>query len=353
MASTDLAVLTEGLRKRYGDKTALDGCDLAVRAGTVHGVLGPNGAGKTTAVRVLSTLLRPDGGTARVAGLDVVRQAAEVRRVIGLVGQHAAVDEQLSGRQNLEMFGRLYHLGARAARARAGELLERFRLADTGRKPVSQYSGGMRRRLDLAAGLILAPRVLFLDEPTTGLDPRSRNEVWEAVTELRQGGATVLLTTQYLEEADRLADDVSVIDDGKVVARGTPAELKSRVGADRVDVVVRRAADLPAAAAALARVAGAGPDVDPETRTAGAPVRDRITALSELLRTLDAEGVEVEDVELRRPTLDEVFLALTGHAAGKAARGGATGVAGAAPAGGGRTAGRGAPGGSDEKEARV
>ncbi|SDQ58449.1 ABC-2 type transport system ATP-binding protein [Thermostaphylospora chromogena] len=239
MAATDVAVRAEGLLKRYGGTTALDGFDLAVPGGTVHGLLGPNGAGKTTAVRILSTLLRPDGGRAEVAGFDVVRQADQVRYRIGLVGQHAAVDEVLSGRRNLAMFGRLYHLPGKIADRRADELLERFRLTDAADKAVKEYSGGMRRRLDLAAGLILSPPVLFLDEPTTGLDPRARIEVWEAVRELVREGTTVLLTTQYLEEADRLADRVTVIDAGRVVAEGTPGELKSAVGGDRVHVVLR------------------------------------------------------------------------------------------------------------------
>ncbi|MGB8946957.1 MAG: ATP-binding cassette domain-containing protein, partial [Streptomyces sp.] len=226
------AIVVEGARKRYGEKWALDGLDLAVGRGTVHGVLGPNGAGKTTAVRVLATLLRADGGRVEVAGYDVRRQPDEVRRRIGLLGQHAALDEELSGRQNLDMFGRLYHLGARRAGVRADELLERFGLGDAGRKAVKQYSGGMRRRLDLAASLITEPEVLFLDEPTTGLDPRGRTEVWEAVRSLVDGGTTVLLTTQYLEEADQLAHRISVIDRGRVIADGTADELKSMTGGD-------------------------------------------------------------------------------------------------------------------------
>ncbi|TQS29452.1 ATP-binding cassette domain-containing protein [Microbispora sp. KK1-11] len=310
------AIAAEGLRKRYGNTPALDGVDLAVGEGTVHGLLGPNGAGKTTAVRILTTLLRPDGGTARVAGFDVVRQAADVRRGIGLVGQHAAVDEVLSGRQNLVMFGRLHHLRPAAARARADELLARFGLADTGTRPVGHYSGGMRRRLDLAVGMICSPPVLFLDEPTTGLDPRGRTEVWEAVRGLVAEGTTVLLTTQYLEEADQLASRVSVVDAGRVVAEGSPDELKSALGGDRLDVVVRHTADLPAAAAIAGRVAGApgdvSVDVDADSRRVSAPVRDRSAALPEVLRALDAAGVSVADIAVRRPTLDEVFLHLTG-----------------------------------------
>jgi ABC-2 type transport system ATP-binding protein len=313
VSSTTWAVAAEGLRKRYGTTTALDGFDLTVREGTVCGLLGPNGAGKTTAVRILATLLRPDGGHAEVAGFDAARQAAQVRHRIGLVGQHTAVDEVLSGRQNLVMFGRLYHLGAAAARRRADQLLERFGLSDAAGKPAGRYSGGMRRRLDLAVGLILAPRVLFLDEPTSGLDPRGRNEVWEAVRALVAGGTTVLLTTQYLDEADQLAGQISVIDHGRVIADGPPERLKSRIGGDRIDVVVRDAGELAAAAAAVGRAAGAAAEVDRDTRRVSAPVRDRVAALTEVVRALDDAGVAAEDIALRRPTLDEVFLRLTGR----------------------------------------
>ena len=305
------AIVVEGARKRYGDKQALDGLDLVVESGTVHGVLGPNGAGKTTAVRILATLLRHDEGTVRVAGLDVRTRAGEVRRRIGLLGQHAAVDEELGGRQNLELFGRLYHLGARHARVRADELLERFGLADTGRKPVRAYSGGMRRRLDLAASLIRDPEVLFLDEPTTGLDPRGRAEVWAAVRSLVGGGTTVLLTTQYLEEADQLADRISLVDRGRVVADGTADELKARTGGDRIDVVLRDGGQL-GAAVALLPLDASGVSVDPDRRLLSAPVTDRMAALSGVVRALEAAGIEAEDVVLRRPTLDEVFLHLTG-----------------------------------------
>ena len=248
MESARFAVFAEGLEKRYGKVKALDGLDLRIPGGEVCGLLGPNGAGKTTAVRILSTLLRPDGGRAEVAGFDVVRQAGQVRYSIGLAGQQAAVDEILTGRQNLETFGRLYHLGVREARRRADDLLERFGLADAAGKQAKNYSGGMRRRLDLAASFILSPPVLFLDEPTTGLDPRGRNEVWEAVRSLVTGGTTVLLTTQYLDEADQLADRICVIDAGRAIAEGTPEDLKSRVGGDRIDVVVRSAGELPVAA---------------------------------------------------------------------------------------------------------
>ncbi|WP_019608988.1 daunorubicin resistance protein DrrA family ABC transporter ATP-binding protein [Nocardiopsis sp. CNS-639] len=312
MNTTGGAITARGLGKRYGKSWALRGFDLDVPAGSVCGLLGPNGAGKTTAVRVLATLLRADEGTARVAGYDVASQGDAVRRSIGLVGQNAAVDEVLSGRQNLEMFGRLYHLGARRAAARADELLERFRLADTGRKPVSAYSGGMRRRLDLAASMILSPPVLFLDEPTVGLDPRGRNEVWNAVRALVAGDTTVLLTTQYLEEADQLADRISVVDSGRVVAEGTPEELKSRLGGDRLDVVLHEAAALDRAAALIGRVTGECPEVEADARRIGVGVRNRVAALTEVVRALEEEGIEVEDVALRRPTLDEVFLHLTG-----------------------------------------
>ncbi|WP_326810991.1 ATP-binding cassette domain-containing protein [Streptomyces scopuliridis] len=309
---TDVIVVA-GARKRYGEKRALDGFDLTVERGTVHGVLGPNGAGKTTAVRILTTLLRPDEGLVRVAGLDVRTRAREVRRRIGLLGQHAALDEDLSGRQNLEMFGRLYHLGARRAGERADELLERFGLADTGRKAVKQYSGGMRRRLDLAASLITDPEVLFLDEPTTGLDPRGRAEVWSAMRSLVGGGTTVLLTTQYLEEADQLADRISVVDSGRVIAEGTADELKARIGGDRIDVVLRDADRLADGARALARTTGTyAVSTDVDRRLLSAPVADRMAALTETVGALHAEGIEAEDIALRRPTLDEVFLHLTG-----------------------------------------
>ncbi|MFD0424349.1 ATP-binding cassette domain-containing protein [Streptomyces parvus] len=306
------AIVMDGVHKRYGEKRALDGLDLVVGSGTVHGVLGPNGAGKTTAVRIVSTLLRHDAGRVTVAGLDVRERAGEVRRRIGLLGQHAAVDEQLGGRQNLEMFGRLYHLGARRAGTRADELLERFGLADTGRKAVKQYSGGMRRRLDLAASLITDPDVLFLDEPTTGLDPRGRTEVWDAVRSLVGGGTTVLLTTQYLEEADQLADRISLIDHGRAVAEGTPDELKARVGGDRIDIVLRDASRLAEAAALLG---GEGLTLDPDRRRIGAPAPDRMAALTRTVRVLDEAGIEAEDIAVRRPTLDEVFLSLTGQPA--------------------------------------
>lgn len=286
----------------------------------MHGLLGPNGTGKTTAVRIFATLLRFDGGRAEVAGYDVVREVAQVRYHIGLASQYAAVDELLSGRQNLTMFGRLYGLGARAARRRADELLEQFHLTGAATRPARQYSGGMRRRLDLAACLILAPAVLFLDEPTTGLDPHSRNEVWEAVRGLARGGTTVLLTTQYLEEADRIADRIAVIDappgeGGRVVADGTPDRLKAMIGGDQFTVVVVDPADLHRATEIVCRICGATAQTDRGTRRISAPVTDRITALTDAVRALDAAGIVVDDIGLRRPTLDEVFLNLTGRPA--------------------------------------
>lgn len=311
-AASDVpAVRVRGLTRRYGDTTVLDGLDLDVEHGTVHALLGPNGAGKTTTVRIVSTLLDPHGGTAHVAGFDVVRDAAQARRRLGLVGQHAAVDEILGGRDNLVMFGRLSHLGTRAARRRADELLERFDLADAADRPVATYSGGMRRRLDLAAGLVLDPQVLLLDEPTTGLDPGGRREVWRAVRDLVAGGTAVLLTTQYLEEVDQLASQVSVLAHGRLVARGTPDELKASIGQDRLDVVVRTEADLPAARAALDAV-GTDVETDVATRRVTATVAYRVAALTHVVRTLDDARVPVDDVALRRPTLDEAFLHLTG-----------------------------------------
>ncbi|MFJ3162297.1 ATP-binding cassette domain-containing protein [Streptomyces kanasensis] len=316
---TTHAIRAEGLRKRYGDKDALDGFDLLVRPGTVHGLLGPNGAGKTTAVRVLATLRRFDAGRAEVAGVDVARHPGRVRGLIGLTGQYAAVDEVLTGRQNLEMFGRLFHLGGRRARLRADELLERFDLVEAADKGVETYSGGMRRRLDLAASMVLAPRVLFLDEPTTGLDPRGRGEVWDAVRDLVAGGTTVLLTTQYLDEADRLASRVTVIDRGRAIADDTPQALKDRVGGDVIEVVAADPADLPRVTAVVARVGEGEVRVDQAERRVHARVRDRVEALTEAARSLRDDGVRVEDIGLRRPTLDDVFLRLTGRAAREAA----------------------------------
>ncbi|MFD7093762.1 ATP-binding cassette domain-containing protein [Streptomyces xanthophaeus] len=303
-----MAIFVEGVHKRYADKHALTGLDLEVAPGTVHAVLGPNGAGKTTAVRIMSTLLRPDTGLVRVAGRDVRKDPAAVRARIGLLGQHAALDEQLGGRQNLEMFGRLHHLGARRAGQRADELLERFGLAGTGGRPVQQYSGGMRRRLDLAASLITDPEVLFLDEPTTGLDPRGRAEVWSSVRSLVGGGTTVLLTTQYLEEADQLADRIALMDGGRVAREGTADELKALVGADRIVVVLRDAARLADAAALLP-----DPAVDEGALTLSFPVEDRMAGLAHTLRALEGARIEAVDLSVRRPTLDEAFLHLTGR----------------------------------------
>jgi ABC-2 type transport system ATP-binding protein len=307
------AVRAEGLQKRYGEKHALAGFDLAVRRGTVHGLLGPNGAGKTTAVRILSTLVKLDGGRATVAGHDVREDARAVRSRIGLTGQYAAVDEVLTGRQNLEMFGRLFHLGGRGAKRRATELLEQFDLVEAGDRGVDKYSGGMRRRLDLAASMILTPDVLFLDEPTTGLDPRSRGEVWDSVRALVAGGTTVLLTTQYLEEADKLASRITVIDRGRAIADDTPDGLKDTVGGDRIEVVVADPADLEHAVEVVARVGEGQPETDAAERRVHAPVTDRVAALTEVARTLQDRGVQVEDIGLRRPSLDDVFLRLTGH----------------------------------------
>ncbi|MEU7893288.1 ATP-binding cassette domain-containing protein [Nonomuraea sp. NPDC049152] len=303
------SLLAEGLSKRFGGTHALDGLDLAVREGTACGLLGPNGAGKTTAVRVLSTLLRADGGRATVAGFDVATQPAKVRQVIGLASQEPAVDEILTGRENLVMWGRLYHLGLRRARHRAEELLEQFGLTEAADKRIKHYSGGMRRRLDLAATFIQAPRVLFLDEPTTGLDPRNRNEVWQAIRTLVVNGSTVLLTTQYLDEADQLADQIVVLRQGRVIADDTPERLKSSIGGDQLDLVLRDSKDLREASDILAAF---GPPVsDPDTRRLSAPVADRMHALGQVMRALEAKGIGVEDVALRRPTLDEVFLKVT------------------------------------------
>ncbi|MFC8618004.1 ATP-binding cassette domain-containing protein [Micromonospora purpureochromogenes] len=301
----------EGLRKRYGDTEALAGVDLTVAGGTVCAVLGPNGAGKTTLVRILTTLLRADAGTARVAGHDVRRHPDRVRAHIGLVGQQTAVDEVLGGRQNLVLFGRLHHLSPARARARADELLARFGLTDAGDKPVGAYSGGMRRRLDLAAALILDPPVLFLDEPTTGLDPRARGDVRDAVRALVAAGTTVLLTTQYLEEADQLADTIRVVDHGRVIAAGSPDDLKSDLGGDRVDVVLHHPGDLTRAAEVIGAAAATAPRVAPDELRVSVTTTDRVSTLSAVLRALADGRLEAADVAVRRPTLDEVFLHLT------------------------------------------
>ncbi|QCB94691.1 ATP-binding cassette domain-containing protein [Cellulomonas shaoxiangyii] len=303
-----------GLVKRYGRVEALRGLDLAVPEGTVLALLGPNGAGKTTAVRILTTLLRPDEGTATVAGADVLREPEEVRRRIGLSGQSAAVDENLTGAENLEMIGRLYGFRRRRAVDRARELLEGFDLSDAGNRPAKTYSGGMRRRLDLACALVATPRVVVLDEPTTGLDPRSRLQMWDVIAGLVRTGTTVLLTTQYLEEADRLADDIVVVDHGRAIAHGTADALKAQVGGQRVELVVADTADRAAARAALAAV---GDDVhDGATeRSLSVAVQDGARSLRRVLDRLEADGVRVLDVGLRRPTLDDVFLTLTGRTA--------------------------------------
>ncbi|GAA4419724.1 daunorubicin resistance protein DrrA family ABC transporter ATP-binding protein [Actinokineospora soli] len=302
------AIEAEGLVKRFGATTALDGVDLAVPAGKVLGVLGPNGAGKTTAVRVLATLLRPDAGTAKVGGYDVVAQATAVRSLIGLTGQYASVDEDLSGTENLVLIGRL--LGLPDPRARAAELLARFELSDAAGRAVKTYSGGMRRRVDLAASLVGRPEVLYLDEPTTGLDPHSRNEVWGIVRGLVDDGVTVLLTTQYLDEADKLADLVTVFDHGRVIATGTPHELKRKTGAQSMQVRPTLAADVPAVAAVLAALTGTDPHIDPDTNLLTVPVADPVL-LSTVVRKLDEAGITADELALRLPSLDEVFLSLT------------------------------------------
>jgi ABC-2 type transport system ATP-binding protein len=311
--TSDIAVQAEGLVKEFGDVKALDGIDLTVQRGQVVGLLGPNGAGKTTTVRILSTLLQPTAGRATVAGFDVVTQPDDVRRAIGLTGQYAAVDEYLTGRENLRMFGDLYHLAPKYVKERSAELLEWFDLTAAADRPAKTYSGGMRRRLDLASSLIAHPSILFLDEPTTGLDPRSRLGLWGVIENLVKEGTTVLLTTQYLEEADQLAEDIVVIDRGKVIAHGTSEQLKDQIGGDRVEVTVADPAAVPAAAEALASISGAEVLVD--ELHVSAPVSGGSTVLVDAIRALDARGVTVTDLQLRRPTLDDVFMTLTGHAA--------------------------------------
>ena len=309
------AIRATGLVKRYGAVTALDGLDLEVEEGTVLGLLGPNGAGKTTAVRVLTTLLRPDAGQAEVVGVDVLRHPRELRRRIGVSGQYAAVDEHLTGFENLDMVGRLYHLGAAASRARARELLDQFDLAHAAERVVKGWSGGMRRRLDLAGALVARPPVIFLDEPTTGLDPRGRVGMWDVIEELVRGGTTLLLTTQYLEEADRLADRIAVIDRGTVIALGTADELKSQLGGEQVEVRLPVGGDLPAAVRAAAGLGVGEPVVDERDRRLTVPVDGGTGDLRALLDRLDRAGIPVAEAGLRRPTLDDVFLALTGHVA--------------------------------------
>jgi ABC-2 type transport system ATP-binding protein len=309
------AILAEGLQKQYGQTHALAGLDLVAEQGSVLGVLGPNGAGKTTAVRILTTLLRPDAGRAEVLGLDVVKDADTLRARIGLTGQYAAVDEYLTGYENLVMFGRLYHLSGAVARRRADELLERFDLVDAAKRTVKTYSGGMRRRLDLAASLIMTPPVLFLDEPTTGLDPRGRLAMWEVISTLVADGTTVLLTTQYLEEADQLAHQIVVIDHGRVIAKGTADELKAQVGGERLELTVALGDDLDAAVQVVRPYCLGEIQVDADHRHLVVPVTNGAQLLTAVVRDLDAAQIPLYDLALRRPTLDDVFLTLTGHAA--------------------------------------
>jgi ABC-2 type transport system ATP-binding protein len=312
------AIYAEGLVKTFGDVRALDGVDLDVPEGTVLGLLGPNGAGKTTAVRCLTTLLTPDSGKAVVAGIDVLKNPNEVRRSIGLSGQFAAVDEYLTGRENLQMVGQLYQLSKKDAKKRSVELLERFNLVDAADRPSKTYSGGMRRRLDLAAALVVSPPVMFMDEPTTGLDPHNRQQLWEVIQELVAGGTTLLLTTQYLEEADHLAHDICVVDHGRVIARGTADQLKAQTGGERVEVVVHEREHIAAAREILAGFGKGGTAVDEHTRKLTVPVTGGAKLLAEVIRDLDARGIEIDDIGLRRPTLDDVFISLTGHVAEEA-----------------------------------
>ena len=310
------AVVAENLVKTYnnGKVRALDGLSLHVEQGTVLGILGPNGAGKTTTVRILATLLKPDSGKATVGGIDVLSKPDEVRKVIGLSGQYAAVDEILTGYDNLVMFGKLYHLGAKSSIKRAEELLERFNLTEAAKRPIKTYSGGMRRRLDLAASLIVKPKVLFLDEPTTGLDPRGRQDMWGVIKELVQDGTTLLLTTQYLEEADHLANEIAVIDTGKVIARGTADELKRRIGGEHLEIVVE-ARDLVRSKSIIEQIVNVKAEVDESLNSISAPVSTGTAALVEVINSLSAVGINPLDIALKRPSLDDVFLALTGHKA--------------------------------------
>jgi ABC-2 type transport system ATP-binding protein len=311
----ETSVVARGLVKRYGDVTALDGLDLDVPGGTVLGLLGPNGAGKTTAVSILTTLTQPDAGSATVAGVDVMADPRSVRSRIGLSGQYAAVDEHLTATENLEMIGRLYGMPRREARRRGLELLEQFRLTEAADRPLKTFSGGMRRRIDLAGALVADPPVLFLDEPTTGLDPRSRGELWEAIRDRVRRGTTVLLTTQYLEEADQLADEIVVIDHGRAIAKGTAEQLKRRVGGEHLDVHVSGADNVRKAESILTAVAIGPMRVHVDDGEVSAPVANGVEALSTVLRALEADGIPIKDIGLRRPTLDDVFMELTGHEA--------------------------------------
>ena len=310
-----LAISARGLTKHFGEVKALNGIDIDVEQGTVVGLLGPNGSGKTTTVRILSTLLQADAGSATLGGFEVSSQPDQVRNVIGLTGQYAAVDEYLTGRENLELFGRLFHLSKADAKTRAAELLDRFDLTDAADRSIKGYSGGMRRRLDLAASLIGRPQVLFLDEPTTGLDPRSRQGMWDVIESLVADGTTVLLTTQYLEEADQLASRIVVLDHGNVIAQGTADELKNQVGGERIELVVTNGADSHRAAEVLAKFGSAPAQVDEESRKVLLPVAGGSNAIIDVIRSLDEQGIAIADIALRRPTLDDVFLSLTGRSA--------------------------------------
>ena len=315
MASSPPAIVAENLTKSFGQTHALRGVSLDVPEGSVLALLGPNGAGKTTTVRILTTLSKPNSGRASVAGFDVLQHPHEVRRRIGVTGQYAALDELLTGRENLEMIGRLYRMPTAATKTRAAELLERFRLTDAANRIVKTYSGGMRRRLDLAASLMSQPPVLFLDEPTTGLDPRSRMEMWALLQELVAGGSTLLLTTQYLEEADLLADDIAVVDHGLIIARGTADQLKSQIGGERIELTLPAGTDLDAVARLLAGRFSGEPNIDSEARTVTAPVALSTGLTTTIASELHAQGIELDAAAILRPTLDDVFLTLTGHAA--------------------------------------